>query len=106
MKLHEFMRDHRSEILEVALQKQAEAAPGRAREELAEGLSGYYDELVDALGPSAQTEETLRGSPRSADIGVLRLARGFNIGQVSSFFGSISDALGTIGTRYGASFAA
>jgi hypothetical protein len=90
--LHEFIRAHRSAILDRTRAKVAErTAPRPTEEELKDGVPLFLDQLVAALGRANGSTVEIGESAARHGADLLRL--GFTVGQVVHAYGNICQAV-------------
>jgi signal transduction histidine kinase len=107
--LHQFMTDHRAEILERCIGKLKQEMPERAEEELEQGVATFLDEVLRALqrdsgvlvsSPLPEASET------AARLGEARQRAGHGVTKVPEIFAAISSAVGAIGKDHALSITA
>jgi signal transduction histidine kinase len=90
--LHEFIRAHRSAILDRTRAKVAErTAPRPTEEELKDGVPLFLDQLIAALGRANGSTAEIGESAARHGADLLRL--GFTVGQVVHTYGNICQAV-------------
>jgi signal transduction histidine kinase len=103
MFLHQFMSDHRSEILRVCQQDLRDRQVENA-EALDEHAALFFDEMLDAIRRDQGVRESSSPLPAesvtAAQIGEERQQAGIAVSHVPVVFAAISQALGEIGARY------
>lgn len=107
--LHQFLTDHRAEILERCIGKLKQDMPERAEEDLEQGIATFLDEVLRALqrDSGALVSSPLpQGSETAARLGEARQRAGHRASKVPEIFAAISSSLGTIGKDYGLSITA
>jgi hypothetical protein len=107
--LHEFMAQNRAQILELCVQKVKRATPDWDEGELAERFSALIDEVMRAQQQADGLPVTspLPGrSETAARHGGRRQLRGYDISNVATDLGSISDTVGQLGAAQGMRFSA
>jgi len=107
--LHDFISDHRGELFALAAEKIKDHSPELKVQEVGAGLNQILDEIVGALEradglPASSPLPEL--SPTAKDLARERQHRGYSINKIALDIGSISDAIGSLGGRYGLSFTA
>ena len=107
--LHEFMVERRADIVANAVQKMRARAPERDEEDLARGYRAFVDEIVRALQEDAGLP-VRSPLPHKSDMAVrhggYRQRGGDSIGNLAIELGMVSDAVGEVGARADAQFAA
>lgn len=107
--LHEFMAQHRAELLDLCVQKVKRATPDWDEQELADRFSVLIDEVFRAQQQADGLPVTspLPGrSEAAARYGGRRQMRGYAITNIATDVGSISDSVGQLGAAKGMSFSA
>jgi signal transduction histidine kinase len=105
MSLHQFMTEHRDEILVRCVHKLKQDSPERNGENLEEDLPLFFDEVVSALKYDAGFTEACSSLPERSDIaarvGERRHRAGYRVTKVPLVFAALSNSIGTVGQRYG-----
>jgi signal transduction histidine kinase len=105
MMLHEFMVNHRDEILQVCHQKVRHDVMDTA--EIVRDVETFFDEIVQALryhdGLADQPSSLPGKSETAARLGQGPQRAGIQPAKVPFIFGAISSAIGCTGERYGLS---
>lgn len=112
--LHEFMAQHRAEVLRVCYDKINALSPERAPAELGDAFGVMYDEIAGALrrdfepSSSSRPESPLPdgNSDAALQFGTDRLNRGYSIGKALRHVTTISDAVGEVADRGDLAFTA
>jgi signal transduction histidine kinase len=107
--LHQFMTDHRAEILERCIGQLKQDMPDRAEDDLEQGVATFLDEVVRALqrDSGALVSSPLpEGSETAARLGEGRQRAGHGVAKVPEIFAAISSAVGTIGKDHNLSITA
>jgi signal transduction histidine kinase len=103
MLLHQFMSDHRHEILRVCQQEMRERQVENA-EALDPHVAQFFDEMLRAIRRDQGMRESRSplpaGSATAAQIGEERQQAGITVSHVPVVFATISQALGKIGEQY------
>src|SRR5215203_3968213 len=104
--LHEFIDEHRREIVALCVQKMKQASPAWSETDLDTGFDGLMDEIVRALQRDAGFPVTspLPGTSETAQRhGGYRQVRGYAIEKLATDIGSISDSVGQLAGEKGLS---
>jgi signal transduction histidine kinase len=107
MLLHEFMHDHRDEVLAAcgAELQNAEASAG-----VLDMVKDFYDEMIRAMRRDSGIPESFsplpQGSEVAARLGRERQRAGVALTKVAAVFGAISQAVAKTGARYELSISA
>ncbi|HEX3777842.1 MAG TPA: HAMP domain-containing sensor histidine kinase [Polyangiaceae bacterium] len=104
MLLHEFMSEHREEILFACEKELLESSADRSESEVSEFAEQFFDETLRAL----RRDSGVPGSPSplpgksetAARFGADRQRAGVPVMHVPRIFAAISQALGQVGARY------
>jgi len=103
MLLHEFMSDHRTEILRVCQLELRDRQVENAQA-LDEHVALFFDEMLHAIRRDQGVRESRSPLPResmtAAQIGEERQQAGIAVSHVPVVFAAISQALGEIGEKY------
>jgi signal transduction histidine kinase len=96
--LSDFLSAHRQEILERSLSKirGAPASAGRSPAELLDGLSHFFDQVVDSLRKIAHDADAVALATTGAQAtahGLQRFQLGFDVEQLVRDYGSLCDAI-------------
>src|SRR4029453_3681804 len=103
--LHEFVRAHRSAILDRTRAKVAKrTAPRPTEEELNDGVPLFLDQLVAALGHT--NGSTAEIGETAARHGADMLRVGFTVGQVVHIYGNICQAVTELAMEFDAAITA
>jgi signal transduction histidine kinase len=110
MKLHEFMKNNRAELLRLVVLQLKRDAPDRPEEELAADLGRFIDEVADAVRTRDERGDgaARQSSPSvyAARLGHERYQKGYPIGQTAKTLSALSVAVGELGGRESLAFAA
>ena len=107
MAMLELLALHRDEILRVAVDELARAAPDHSRDEIAAGLGTFLEDVHQALRKDVGLQATTGLPGRTIDAarrGKARFEAGFEISATVRDFGSICAAIHVVGLKYGESF--
>jgi signal transduction histidine kinase len=93
--LHEFINEHRGELIGRTRAKvAARLAPLATEDELKNGIPLFLDQLVEALAAATPSAETIRAIGKSATLhGSDMLQRGFTVAQVVQSYGDVCQAV-------------
>jgi signal transduction histidine kinase len=101
MRLHEFMSDHREEILQAI---QDELTPGSGPDVLDEKVCRFFDEMVAAIRRDSGLHESVSPLPgysdTAAQLGAERQRAGVSVLKVPAAFAAISQAVAKTGELY------
>jgi signal transduction histidine kinase len=103
--LHEFMAQHRDELLRQVVSDLIAEADA----DIASNVAGVIDEIIRALQHDAgmPVDSPLPGKSEIAeDLGSRRQARGYAISRIAKDIGAISNRVGELGHRHGLQFEA
>src|SRR3954471_19464123 len=109
MALRDFLSDNRAEVLSLCLRKLRQRAPNRSDEDLNADLPRLLDDLIVAMGTTAEDSESpamRQLSSAAEDLGRQRQRHGYDVALTSLSLGAISDSMGELAASQGLSFEA
>lgn len=105
--LHEFLQDHRIEILELSVEKTKKLAGIRGdSEQLKVGLPLFYDELIKVLEQKLSTQPRVEMLNAAASHGKEFLKLGYSLSHVVHSYGSMCQAITELASRKDADISA
>jgi len=110
MRLHEFLSEHREQLLELCTSKLRDRAPDKSSSELLGELPAFLDEVISAISRensrSPEDPAVALGAGPAAELGRQRKEIGFDVALTVLSFGVVSDAVGELGKAAQLSFEA
>lgn len=101
--LHQFLTEHRDEIVALCERKLLSMYPDKPSEELLDQIPNFLDEIIKAQRREVGLPEYTplpRHSEHARHLGHQRFARGYPISQLALDLGVVSDSVGDIATEY------